>query len=305
MMVYGFKKYQHVERLERIKDSGILDGRVYVFPKLDGANHCVYYDSEKEEVRCGSRNQILSAGYDSTGFYRYLLAHPILKQMAEDYQTCRFYGEYVIPHTIKDYEPSVYGEFYLFDVYDEDTGRYWEYPDYAVMCDRYDVKFIEPMKVFNNGCTEEDIAPLVEENHYLMQGDGLGEGIVIKNYDYQGVKGEIIWGKIVREVFKTQSKSKDKGKEITAEGRAIDGTVSYQWVSKTFHKFTTDAGREWDMSLVPEYLRFATEEWWDDFSYNVMTSYKGEEKLSPSALLKAIKSQIINTTLYIAKEGKN
>lgn len=36
-MVYGFKKYQHVERLERIKDSGILDGRVYVFPKLDGA----------------------------------------------------------------------------------------------------------------------------------------------------------------------------------------------------------------------------------------------------------------------------
>ena len=298
-MVCGFKKYQHVERLNMILDSGILNGRVYVFPKLDGANHCVYYDSEKEEVRCSSRNQLLSAGYDSTGFYRYCMAHPNLKELAEDYQTYRFYGEYLIPHTIRDYEPSAYGEFYVFDVFDEDTGRYLEYPDYASICDRYDVKFIEPMKVYLDGCDLDTVSALTEDNHYLMNGDGLGEGIVVKNYDYEGIKGEQIWGKVVREDFKGLSKSKNKGREITAEELAIEGTISYQWVSKTYHKFTTDAGKKWDMSLIPEYLRFATSEWWEDFSFNVMSSYKGEEKISPRALLKEVKSQIINITLSI------
>lgn len=33
-----FIKYQHLERLGNQETNGILDGEVYVFPKIDGTN---------------------------------------------------------------------------------------------------------------------------------------------------------------------------------------------------------------------------------------------------------------------------
>jgi hypothetical protein len=73
-----FARYQHVERIfedgEVAETYGLLTGRVHVFPKLDGANHCIYYDNSLGGVRFASRNQLLSEGYDSTGFWHYAAA---------------------------------------------------------------------------------------------------------------------------------------------------------------------------------------------------------------------------------------
>lgn len=51
----NFHPYQHVEKLGTAEVDGILDGTVYVFPKLDGANASVWLDDG--EVKCGSRGE--------------------------------------------------------------------------------------------------------------------------------------------------------------------------------------------------------------------------------------------------------
>ena len=43
-----FKRYQHVERIGTEKVKGLLDGKVYVFPKLDGTNTQIYLSDENE-----------------------------------------------------------------------------------------------------------------------------------------------------------------------------------------------------------------------------------------------------------------
>lgn len=43
-----FEKYQHVERLGTVAVEGILDGIVYVYPKLDGTNTSVYLNDAGE-----------------------------------------------------------------------------------------------------------------------------------------------------------------------------------------------------------------------------------------------------------------
>jgi hypothetical protein len=67
-----FTKYMHVERYsdDNSEIKGILCGKVYIYPKLDGSNHCVWYDEEKAQVRCASRNQVITPDYDPTMFVR-------------------------------------------------------------------------------------------------------------------------------------------------------------------------------------------------------------------------------------------
>lgn len=45
---------------------------------------------------------------------------------------------------------------------------------------------------------------LVENNHYLMKDNAVGEGIVIKNYGYRNRYGRQTWAKIVRSEFHKQ-----------------------------------------------------------------------------------------------------
>ena len=59
--------------------------------------------------------------------------------------------------------------------------------------------------------TNEQLMKLLESNHYLMQGDEIGEGIVIKNYGYRNRYGRQTWAKIVRAEFhKTKGTPKPK-----------------------------------------------------------------------------------------------
>jgi hypothetical protein len=43
---------------------------------------------------------------------------------------------------------------------------------------------------------------LLDKNTHLMQDGEIGEGIVIKNYDYVNKWGRVVWAKIVRNEFK-------------------------------------------------------------------------------------------------------
>lgn len=51
-----FKKYQHVSRLGTQDTEGILDGKVYVMPKVDGSNGSLFM-GEEGLVHAGSRKE--------------------------------------------------------------------------------------------------------------------------------------------------------------------------------------------------------------------------------------------------------
>lgn len=272
-----YRKYMHVERISGAYNSeidGLLDGEVYVFPKLDGANHSVYWDAKKEIPRCGSRNQILSEGYDTTGFYKYFAAHPELARFVEDHKNCILYGEFLIPHTIRTYVDEAWNQYYVFDIVeyndDEFSVRYVPYEECVAMLEPYGIKVIPSMDKIQN----PDIGILeqyLEKNDYLMQSGNIGEGIVVKNYNYRNIHGRSIWGKLVREAFKVATKSPNKG--VSPEDTMAFENVSKEFVSKEYHKFMTGKD-EWSDKMIPDFLKYIWQEWWVDYSFELVAQSK-------------------------------
>lgn len=274
------KKYMHVERLTETfnpETDGLLRGEVSVFPKLDGACHSVWYDPARKEVRCSSRNQILSEVNDGTGFYAYFKAHPELSRFSNDYKDFVLYGEFLTPHTIKDYEDDAWNEFYAFDVvrYGENGAEYMRYEDYSPLLASYGIRVIPCMSQLTDP-SMEDLRKQTESNRYLMKGDGVGEGIVVKNYGYSNQYGRVTWGKIVREDFSEKARAPHKGeREPTPEDLIIANNVSKEFVAKEFNKFTTDRGEAWNDRMIPDFLKYIWHEWWTDYSFEVIADFNG------------------------------
>ena len=65
-----FRKYTHVERIDRDEVKGILAGHVIVQPKCDGSNSLVY--SRNGKIYTGSRTRELGGEKDNAGFDAYI-----------------------------------------------------------------------------------------------------------------------------------------------------------------------------------------------------------------------------------------
>ena len=270
-----FVKYQHVERLGTADGEldGLLEGRVQVFPKIDGANHCVYFDRDLGRVAYASRNQLLSEGYDSTGFWHFADAHGGLAEHVSEHPH-RIYGEYLTPHTVRGYEDSAWNRFYVFDIWDDGSGAWLPYEEVARI-----VEGIGDPDVVSVPCiadladpAPEDLERALESDTFLLRKGEKGEGIVIKNYGYRNRFGRQTWGKIVREEFSDMAKAKNKGqRELLPEEKAVEATVTEAFVSKEFHKFTTDRGVAWEDSMTGEFLKTVFAEWWKDCSYDTLS----------------------------------
>lgn len=262
-----FKKYMHVERMTS-DPSTEIDGlltqgnSVYIFPKLDGANHCAWYDGERGEVRYASRNQVLTEQGDRTGFYRYAMEHPNLYTMCTSHPDLIFYGEFLTPHTIKTYRNDAWNRWYVFDVYDQRTGRYMAFPDYAPILDEHGVDCVEPLAQAVLPLQDGILNDCMESNRYLMA-EGVGEGIVVKNYDFVNQYGRQVWGKMVRSEFKVESRAKDK--PLTEVEELVERTLTPEYLSKEYLKMTKDAGVAWNDKMTPDLLKTAYAEWKKDY----------------------------------------
>lgn len=201
----SFNKYQHIEKLGTPETEGILDGIVYVFPKLDGTNCQVWRD--ENGIQAGSRNRILTEENDHFGFYKYIQNNDMIKILLLLNPDLRLYGEFLVPHTLKTYSDNAWRKFYVFDVtYRDDNGetRYIPYEEYQKQLELYNIDYIPPICKIENP-TYERMIELLDKNTYLIKdGAGTGEGIVIKNYDYRNKFGRQTWAKIVRNDFKTE-----------------------------------------------------------------------------------------------------
>lgn len=197
-----FRKYDHVERIGHSDVSDLLLGTVHIFPKLDGTNASVWKDGN--QLCAGSRTRQLSPDADNAGFLAAMNEHlPVAAVLAER-PGWRVYGEWLVPHTLKTYREDAWRKFWVFDVHD--GAKYLPFEYYAPILEQHGVEFIAPLCTFSNP-SEANLQHEVEQNTYLIaDGAGVGEGIVIKNYQWQNKHGRQPWGKIVRNEFKEDNR---------------------------------------------------------------------------------------------------
>ena len=253
-----FLKYQHVERFGTTETQGIENGMCYVFPKIDGTNGQLWIQQTKDgminKLCAGSRNRQLELDNDNAGFYIWACEQDNIMLFFRKYPNLRLYGEWLVPHSLKTYEEKAWRNFYVFDVMDGE--RYLPYEEYAALLEPFGIEFIPPLCKVENPSYERLISQL-EKNGYLIEdGKGIGEGIVIKNYNYKNKYGRVTWAKIVTNEFKAKH-AKCQVTEIK-ESKIIEREICEKFVTKSLiekelAKIETECGG-WSSKYIPRLI---------------------------------------------------
>lgn len=264
-----FERYLHLERLGTTEVEGLLDGRCYIFPKLDGTNSSVWQD-DAGALRAGSRNRTLSFDFDNAGFLVYAVANKAFYKFLSDHPKKRLYGEWLVPHSLKTYRADAWNKFYVFDVTD-DNGEYMHYDEYSSLLKDYDIEYIPALKVAEYPSLEK-LYPVLEQNTFLVEeGKGFGEGIVIKNYDFKNKFGRLAFAKLVSNDFKAVFHREMGPDELRAtalvEEKIAQTYITSHFVNKIIAKIENEKGA-FSSTDIPRLLHTAyydlvKEELWD------------------------------------------
>lgn len=269
-----FKKYQHVERLsgDNPEVEGLLNGKVYIQPKIDGTNGVV--GCKDGQIWCGKRTAILGEGADNQKFKQTILADIRFKAFFRQFPDLVLYGEWLVPHTIKEYVPSAWEKFYVFDVVTEIDGEFkYLNPDtYIPMLASYKIDFVPIMDILDNPDMEE-VKAYTEQNHFLLPEGMVGEGIVIKNYDYHNPYGRQTWGKIVRPQFKEKMYNNIPDDGRTFEQILVDDLLTREFVLKEYEKIIEDIGG-FNGTVIPRLLGTVYYEFIRDEMPTILKKYK-------------------------------
>lgn len=250
-----FKSYMHVERYGNSEVEGIEHGTCFVFPKIDGTNASVWLGDDGE-VKAGSRTrQLTPDGSDNAGFCAWVLQQENLKAYLRANPTHRLYGEWLVPHTLKTYRQDAWRRFWVFDVQADDI--YLSYDVYNVELQKYNLDFVVPMFRAEN-IHLEYLHKALEKNTFLIQeGAGLGEGVVVKNYDFINRYGHVVWAKVVRQEFKEENAKTfgitTIGLNEPVEKRIADKFVTEAMVEKVYAKIVNEIGG-WESKYIPRLL---------------------------------------------------
>lgn len=265
-----FVKYQHLERFGTTEVEGIQFGECYIFPKLDGTNASVWFDGKS--LKAGSRNRELSLEKDNAGFYEWLLNQNNIISLFEKHPNIRLYGEFLVPHSLKTYRDDAWKKLYVFDVIVEENGerKYLHYNQYKQILEDYNIDYIPAFYKIKNP-EYNKLLEILNHNNYLIQdGQGKGEGIVIKNYDYVNKFGRTIWAKMVTSEFKEKNIKTFGTTELQQskliEEEIVDKFITKALCEKEYSKIENEDG--WSNKMIPKllnviYYNLIKEECWN------------------------------------------
>ena len=275
-----FRKYQHIERFGTDEVENINIGKCYIFPKIDGTNSSCWLNADGE-LRCGSRNRELTLEKDNAGFYAAMIKNENIINYLKTHPNHRIFGEWLVPHTLKTYRPDAWRKFYVFDVaIDNDELErgleYIPYDIYAPMLEEFGIEYIAPLRIVKNGDYEYFIHCL-EVNDYLIEdGKGVGEGIVIKNYDFYNRYGRQTWAKIVRAEFKEKNRSvmgAPETEKIMFEEKIADQYVTEALVRKEYDKIRVECNG-WSSKYIPRLLNTVFHVFIEEEMWHILKEYK-------------------------------
>lgn len=249
-------KYTHLERFGTDEVDGINIGDCYVFPKLDGTNASIWL--EDGQMQCGSRNRQLTLDEDNAGFMLWANQQQNLKDMLKANPSLRFYGEWLVPHSLKTYREDAWRKFYIFDVTDAE-GKYLHYDEYSVICKQFGADYIPCVLKVKNP-TYEVLVNETEKNHFLInENSGVGEGIVIKQYGWTNRFGRNAFAKLVTNTFKDKHILEMGGSAIVikiVEDAIADEFVTEHLVDKIIAKIRNEKGL-FSARAIPQLLGMA------------------------------------------------
>jgi len=264
----SFLKYQHLERYGNTEVEGIEVGTCYVFPKLDGTNGSVWWDDGA--LRCGSRNRELTLDNDNAGFLNAMVVDKAITSFFDHTKNLILYGEWLVPHTLKTYNDDAWRKFYVFDVFDRKKERLLSYDEYSEGLVAAGINVIAPIAIIKNGSIDHFTECLSKAHYLVKDGEGSGEGVVIKNYDYKNKYGRQTWAKIVTNEFKAKHHiamgAPVVGGEIVEEKIAAK-YVTQALVDKVEAKIVNEMGG-WSSKYIPRLINtvwydVVTEETWN------------------------------------------
>lgn len=253
-----FRKYQHVERFGSEETEGINNGLCYVFPKIDGTNAQLWFN---DKLCAGSRKRELSEDLDNAGFYVWAQKQENILSFFQSYPHLRLYGEWLVPHSLRTYRDDAWDKFYVFDIMDDDV--YLPYEEYKLILEKFDIEYIPLLTKIENP-TYEELVALLDKNTYLVK-EGVGEGIVIKNYAYRNKFGHVRWAKIIKGDFANNS-SEILEKEI------VDRYVTESLVKKEKAKIENECG--WNDKMMPRLLNTVYHCLIQEEGWNFIKKYK-------------------------------
>lgn len=265
-----FLRYPHLEKYGNEEVADIEFGVTHIFPKLDGTNASVWYDNTM--VRGGSRNRQVSLENDNQGFYSYILngdKYGTIEEYCLTQPHHVLYGEWLVPHTIKNYREDAWRRFWIFDVYDRTTGKFLPYEVYQPLLEQYDLDYIPCIKKYKNGSYENFLHEAQNNSSFLLPDGAKGEGIVIKNYDWTNKFNRVTWAKIVLNEFKDKFHATMGAnlQEVGSNAQIIcDLACTPHLIEKEYAKICNDT--PWSSRLIPRLLHtvyhsVVTEELWD------------------------------------------
>jgi hypothetical protein len=251
----SFLKYPHLERFGNTEVEAIEVGTTYVFPKLDGTNASVWA-AEDYSIKAGSRNRELSLEADNAGFYAAMLQDKQVGAYLLEHPYHILYGEWLVPHTVKTYVDTAWRKFYVFDVFNTITQQFIPFNIYEEGLKAYKLDYLAPIAIIKNGDIDV-FTKCLEKNTFLIKdGEGVGEGIVIKNYDYSNRYGRVTWAKLVTNEFK-DNHHKEMGAPLIGceivEEKIVNKLVTESLVDKVVAKIINDTGG-WSSKNIPQLI---------------------------------------------------
>ena len=290
-----FERYQHICKVGSDDVEDIEYGTCYVFPKLDGTNTSVW--CEDGEIKVGSRNREISLDNDNQGACAVITNDPRIRKFFDKYPNMRLYGEFLVKHTIATYRDDAWRKFYIFDVVDgmEDIEElaiphYLTYEEYKPMLDEFGLDYVVLMKKIRNP-QYEDLLHCAETNEFLIKdGQGVGEGIVIKRYDFINKYGRRVWAKIVLNEFKEKHKkvrTPDELENIIFEDEIVQKFLTDEFIEKEYSKIKT-IENGWRAQYIPRLLNTV---------YDIIKKYK-----NPKIDFKRLQVYVFNRVKVVKEE---
>lgn len=273
-----FKEYIHLEKYGNDEVQGIELGQCFIFPKIDGTNASLWL-CEESGLQAGSRKRHLSVEADNAGFYKHSLDNqdkfiPLFNR----YPHWRLYGEFLVPHSLKTYRQDAWRKFYIFDVYDDEKDKYISYEEYEPVLKEFDLEYVPCLCVVKN-VSYDSLLKNLELNTFLIEdGNGVGEGIVIKNYLYENKYKRTTWAKLITNSFKEkhirEMGANYKEEKQMIEQQIVDDYIDVHLVDKTFAKIVNE-NEGWNSKYIPQLLGMVfhdlvNEEIWDIVKKNKM-----------------------------------
>ena len=288
-----FRKYQHVERFGTSEVENIEIGTCYVFPKIDGTNSSVWLGDDGM-IHAGSRNRELTFEKDNAGFYAAISKDERVMAYLQEHPTHRLFGEWLVPHSLKTYRDDAWRRFYVFDVCvdaDNETGlEYLPYEVYQPLVAEFGLDYLAPIRIVKNGCLDDFIKCVNENNFLIADGKGVGEGVVIKNYDFYNRYRRQTWAKIVTSEFREKHR-KEMGAPDSAnrldEEDIVDKFVSRAFVEKEYAKIV-NANDGWTSKMIPQLLSRVFHELITEEIWNILKAFK-----NPTINFKALNTMTI------------